>query len=145
MSGFNTSLLHDGVDDYPNGATLVPIYQSSAFKHESAEELERIFDNKAMGFSYTRINNPTIEAFEKRITKLEKGFSSVACSSGMAAIFNSIANIVRQGDEVVASCGLQIQFCSRFCIFSSFNFLFLFLLNFGQIVKFFFKLGIFRF
>ena len=106
MSGFNTSLLHDGVDDYPNGATLVPIYQSSAFKHESAEELERIFDNKAMGFSYTRINNPTIEAFEKRITKLEKGFSSVACSSGMAAIFNSIANIVRQGDEVVASCGL---------------------------------------
>ena len=33
MSGFNTSLLHDGVDDYPNGATLVPIYQSSAFKH----------------------------------------------------------------------------------------------------------------
>lgn len=49
MSGFNTSLLHDGVDDYPNGATLVPIYQSSAFKHESAEELERIFDNKAMG------------------------------------------------------------------------------------------------
>ena len=35
MSGFNTSLLHDGVDDYPNGATLVPIYQSSAFKHES--------------------------------------------------------------------------------------------------------------
>ena len=47
MSGFNTSLLHDGVDDYPNGATLVPIYQSSAFKHESAEELERIFDNKA--------------------------------------------------------------------------------------------------
>jgi len=106
MSGFNTSLLHDGVDDYPNGATLVPIYQSSAFKHESAEELERIFDNKAMGFSYTRINNPTIEAFEKRITKLEKGFSSVACSSGMAAIFNSIANIVRQGNEVVASCGL---------------------------------------
>ena len=56
-----------------------------------------------MGFSYTRINNPTIEAFEKRITKLEKGFSSVACSSGMAAIFNAIANIVRQGDEVVAS------------------------------------------
>ena len=109
MSGFNTSLLHDGVDDYPNGATLVPIYQSSAFKHESAEELERIFDNKAMGFSYTRINNPTIEAFEKRITKLEKGFSSVACSSGMAAIFNSIANIVRQGDEVVADRIVESQ------------------------------------
>ena len=50
MSGFNTSLLHDGVDDYPNGATLVPIYQSSAFKHESAEELER----KANGRCYLK-------------------------------------------------------------------------------------------
>lgn len=74
MSGFNTSLPHDGVDDYPNGATLVPIYQSSAFKHESAEELERIFDNKAMGFSYTRINNPTIEAFEKELPSWKKDF-----------------------------------------------------------------------
>ena len=53
MSGFNTSLLHDGVDDYPNGATLVPIFQYIAFKLECAEELDIIFDNKALGFSYT--------------------------------------------------------------------------------------------
>ena len=104
MSGFNTSLLHDGVDDYPNGATLVPIYQSALLV--KCRRTGEYYDNKGDGISFTRINNPTIEAFEKRITKLEKGFSSVACSSGMAAIFNSIANIVRQGDEVVASCGL---------------------------------------
>ena len=66
---FNTALLHgDFIGDKNTVETQTPIYQSSAFKHESAEELERIFDNKAMGFSYTRINNPTIEAFEKRIT-----------------------------------------------------------------------------
>lgn len=53
------------------GATLVPIFQSGAFQHESAEQLEKIFDNRAMGFSYTRINNPTIDAFEKKITKLD--------------------------------------------------------------------------
>lgn len=87
--GFNTTLLH-GVDDKnPFGTTQVPIYQSSAFRHESAEDLEKIFTNKAVGFSYTRINNPTVEAFEKRITKLEGGGGSVACASGMAALFNA--------------------------------------------------------
>lgn len=104
--GFNTSLLH-GVDDKnPFGTTQVPIYQSSAFRHDSAEELEKIFTNKSMGFSYTRINNPTVEAFEKRITQLEGGIGSVACASGMAALFNALMNILRAGDEVVASAGL---------------------------------------
>ncbi len=104
--GFNTSILH-GVDDKnPYGTTQVPIYQSSAFRHESAEELEKIFTNKAMGFSYTRINNPTVEAFEKRITLLEHGMASVACASGMAALANAIMNIVQNGDEIVASASL---------------------------------------
>jgi O-acetylhomoserine (thiol)-lyase len=104
--GFNTTLLH-GVDDQnPYGATQVPIYQSSAFRHESAEDLEKIFTNKKMGFSYTRINNPTVEAFEKRITKLEGGLGSVACASGMAALFNAFMNILQSGDEIVAAAGL---------------------------------------
>lgn len=104
--GFNTSLLHAVNDENPYGATVVPIYQSSAFRHESAEELEKIFANKAMGFSYTRINNPTIEAFEKRITKMEHGAASVACASGMAALTNAFLNILQAGDEVVAAAGL---------------------------------------
>lgn len=104
--GFNTSLLHGAWDENPFGATVVPIYQSSAFRHENAEELEKIFANKAMGFSYTRINNPTVEAFEKRITKLEHGVASVACASGMAALSNALMNILRTGDEVVAAAGL---------------------------------------
>ena len=62
--GFNTGLLHGTNEKYPQGATQVPIYQSSAFRHDSAEDLEKIFDNKKMGFSYTRINNPTVESFE---------------------------------------------------------------------------------
>ena len=104
---FNTALLHgDFRGDKANGATLVPIYQSSAFKHESAEELERIFDNKAMGFSYTRISNPTVDAFEKRMTALEGGIASVACASGMAALYNAFCNILRAGDEIVSSASL---------------------------------------
>ena len=82
--GFNTTLLH-GVDvPYSHGATHVPIYQSSAFRHD----------------------NPTIEDFEKRMTLLEGGIGSVACSSGMSALFNALMNILQSGDEVVASAGL---------------------------------------
>lgn len=104
--GFNTSLLH-GVDDRnPYGATVVPVYQTSAFRHDSAEDLEKIFTNKAMGFSYTRINNPTVEAFEKRVTRLEGGIGSVACASGMAALTNALLNILQAGDEIVAAAGL---------------------------------------
>ena len=104
--GFNTGLLHGTNEKYPQGATQVPIYQSSAFRHESAEDLEKIFDNKKMGFSYTRINNPTVESFEKRVTMLENGIGSVACASGMAALTNAFLNILQAGDEIVAACGL---------------------------------------
>lgn len=104
--GFNTGLLHGTNEKYPQGATQVPIYQSSAFRHDSAEDLEKIFDNKKKGFSYTRINNPTVESFEKRVTMLEDGIGSVACASGMAALTNAFLNILQAGDEIVAACGL---------------------------------------
>lgn len=105
--GFNTAVLHKVENGDPNtGATLIPIYQSSAFQQESAEKLEKIFENKAAGFSYTRINNPTIEAFEKKVTMLEGGISSVACSSGMAALTNAFLNILQSGDEIVSAPGL---------------------------------------
>lgn len=104
---FNTLLLHgDYQGDKNTGATWTPIYQSSAFAHESAQQLEKIFHNQAPGYSYTRINNPTIDAFEKRVTAMEGGIASVACSSGMAALFNAFTNILRAGDEIVSSASL---------------------------------------
>lgn len=103
---FNTGLLHANVDDYDSGATLVPIYQSSAFEQDSAERLEKIFHNQAPGFSYTRIGNPTVAAFEKRMTWLEGGRASVATASGMAAIFNAVAGMLTAGDEIIASSGI---------------------------------------
>jgi O-acetylhomoserine (thiol)-lyase len=104
---FNTSILHAGVDRSERyGATLPPIYQSSAFEQESALGLERIFENKAPGYCYTRVGNPTVTSFENRITKLEGGIASVACASGMAALFNAIMNIVQSGDEIISSASL---------------------------------------
>lgn len=104
---FNTQLLHgEGNHAGYHQATLPPIFQSNAFEHSSAEKLEKIFQNKAPGFSYSRINNPTVDAFEKRVTILEGGIGSVACSSGMAAIFNAIVNILETGDEILSSASI---------------------------------------
>lgn len=105
--GFNTKLLHGGKTGDPmTGATLTPIYQSSAFYQPSAEQHEKLFHNKAQGYTYTRIDNPTIEAFEEKMTVLENGKATVACSSGMAAITNALLNIVGAGDEIVTSNSL---------------------------------------
>lgn len=104
---FNTALLHKAfMGDKATGATLTPIYQSSAFEHESPEQLEKIFNNKAAGFSYTRISNPTVASFEARIAALEGGIAAVACSSGMAAVTLSLLNILSSGDEIIAGAGL---------------------------------------
>lgn len=104
---FNTALLHKGAErDKATGATLPPIYQVSAFEHESAEQLEKVFDNRAAGFAYTRIANPTVNAFERRIAAIENAVAAVACSSGMAAVTMSLLNILKAGDEIIAGAGL---------------------------------------
>lgn len=103
---FNTSLLHSSTPADKFGATQTPVYQVSAFSLDSAEQLEKVFANKAAGFAYTRIGNPTVDAFEKRIAALEGGIGAVACSSGMSAVTMGLLNILRAGDEVIAGSGL---------------------------------------
>lgn len=103
---FNTALLHGVSQADKNGATIEPIYQVSAFGFETAEKLEKVFNNRASGFAYTRISNPTVESFERKISALEKGIGSVACSSGMAAVTMSLLNILEAGDEIIAGSSL---------------------------------------
>jgi len=116
---FNTALLHGGFSaDGKTGATTIPIYQSSAFEQETAEKLENIFNGREPGFVYTRINNPTIEAFEKRISFLEGGVGAVACSSGMAAVTLALLNITKSGEEIVSGSGI---FGGTYSLFSCFE------------------------
>ncbi len=107
--GFNTELLH-GTKNRRSGDrshTPTPVYQSRCFLSAiGRRQHEKLFHNKAAGYSYTRINNPTIAAFEERMTVLEKGVASVACASGMAAITNALLNIVGSGDEIITSTSL---------------------------------------
>ena len=101
---FNTALLHGNFSgDETTGATLTPIFQSTAFGQKSAEQIEKIFHNQAPGFAYSRISNPTVAAFESRITYLEEGIGSVATSSGMAAITATFLNILQSGDEIIST------------------------------------------
>lgn len=101
---FDTALLHGGVKpDAQTGATLTPIYQSSAFAKDSAEQIEKVFHNQAPGFAYSRISNPTVASFENRISYLEGGIGSIATSSGMSAISVALLNILRSGDEIIST------------------------------------------
>ena len=83
----DTKLIHSGyTPDAATGAISLPIAQGTAFAYGSAEEIEAVFAGRQPGFIYTRIANPTVAAFESRITALENGIGSIATSSGMAAI-----------------------------------------------------------
>ena len=104
---FNTKILHGKAGrNMPDGGTLPGISQVSAFSYDSAEHLEKVFGNKAPGFAYTRIGNPTVAAFEQRINELEGGVGAVACASGMAAITAALLDVLSAGDEIIAGSGL---------------------------------------
>lgn len=104
--GFETLLIHGGLEPGPAGATTVPIVQSSSFAHATAEDLEDIFRGRKIGQVYTRVGNPTTESLEKRLAVLEGGQSAVATASGMAAITTAVMAIVRAGDEILSSSSL---------------------------------------
>ncbi len=98
-----TKLLHGAyAPEDKTGATTLPVFQSSAFAYESAEQLEAVFAGRAPGFVYSRINNPTLDRFEKRMTALEEGLASVACASGMAAISTTALALAGSGDEIIS-------------------------------------------
>ena len=103
---FATELLHEIPPDKLTGSTTSPIYQTAAYYQESAEQMESIFKGRKAGFVYTRVGNPTIAAFERRLAALEHGIGAVAFASGMSAISMAILNILEAGDEIVSSSGL---------------------------------------
>ncbi len=104
---FQTKLIHGKwKGEKQTGATNVPIYYSNAFSHSSPKELENVFKGREAGYVYTRIGNPTVDTFEKRVTDVEGGVAAVATASGMSAIYLAVMNILKPGDEVIASSGI---------------------------------------
>jgi O-acetylhomoserine (thiol)-lyase len=106
--GFETLSLHAGQEtaDSATGARAVPIYQTSSFVFDSPEHAANLFGLKQFGNIYSRIMNPTQDAFERRIAALEGGVGALATASGQAAETLAILNIAETGDEIISSASL---------------------------------------
>ena len=94
--GFRTKQIHEGVTPDPTtGAILTPIYQSTTFVQNSVDEY------MGKGYSYSRAGNPTVRAFEEKLTALEGGVDTTAYGSGMAATVAVFLALLEAGDHVV--------------------------------------------
>ncbi|MBP6237587.1 MAG: O-acetylhomoserine aminocarboxypropyltransferase/cysteine synthase [Saprospiraceae bacterium] len=101
---FETLQLHAGQSADPTtGSRAVPIYQTSSYVFKNAAHGANLFALKEFGNIYTRIMNPTTDVFEQRIAALEGGVAAVATSSGQAAQFLALNNILQAGDNFVST------------------------------------------
>lgn len=104
---FDTLQVHAGQEADPTtGSRVVPIYQTSSYVFNNAEHGANLFALKEFGNIYTRIQNPTTDVFEKRIAALEGGVAALAVSSGQAAQFIALNNILESGDNFVSASNL---------------------------------------
>lgn len=125
--GFNSQLIHYSGHHDEYGSATVPIYQTSTFSFDSAEDGAQCFSGEKDGYIYTRIGNPTIKALERQVAVLEHGYDSVAVSSGMAAVTTIYMALLNAGDHMVSSAAVygpsrvvMEQHFSRFGVESSY-------------------------
>lgn len=100
--GFNSKLIHEGGVEDPMGSAVVPIYQTSTFKFQSAEHGAACFSGQSDGYIYTRIGNPTVKALENAVASLENGFGGIATASGMAAVTTVYMALLGQGAHIIS-------------------------------------------
>jgi len=104
---FETLCLHAGQE--PDPTTLsrgVPIYRTSSYVFKDTEHAANLFALKELGNIYSRIMNPTQDVLEKRMAALDGGMAALALASGTSAIFYSVINLCRAGDEIVSANNL---------------------------------------
>lgn len=100
---FSTRAVHAGYRKNEYGALATPIYQTSTFIFDSAEQGGRRFALEEDGYIYTRLGNPTSSQVEDKLASLENAEAAVAMGSGMGAITSVIWAIVKGGDHIVAA------------------------------------------
>ena len=116
-------VVHAGVEENEYLAVVPPIYQTSTFAFDSAEQGAALFGGERQGYVYSRMGNPTVEGLEKSVAALEGGYAGLACGSGMAAIHTTFTVLLQAGDHLVCSdavygptCTLVETVLSRFGI-----------------------------
>ncbi|MFP4382633.1 MAG: O-acetylhomoserine aminocarboxypropyltransferase/cysteine synthase family protein [Spirochaetia bacterium] len=104
---FETLALHAGRDPESTGPSHgIPVHRTTAYPFDSTDKAADLFGLREIGYIYTRLQNPTQDSLEKRIAALEGGAGALALASGTAAVFYSIINICRTGDEIISSRNL---------------------------------------
>ena len=102
--GFDTLAVHAGAQPDPaTGARITPIYQTSAYVFESADQAAALFNLQVFGNIYSRIMNPTVAVFEERIAALEGGTAGLAASSGHAAQHLVFHTLMEPGGEFISA------------------------------------------
>ncbi|MFG6113926.1 methionine gamma-lyase [Halobacillus sp. MO56] len=104
---FETSVIHAGYDSKQHlGSLSTPIFQTSTFTFDSAEQGERRFAGEEEGYIYSRLGNPTVRALEEKIAELEGGEMGLAFGSGMAAVSAVLVALTKAEDHILCSQGL---------------------------------------
>jgi methionine-gamma-lyase len=101
--GFSTKAVRGGEKPDSLGAVATPIYETSVFAFTNTRQLIDVISEKAGGYLYTRFDNPTVRAVERKMAILEEAEDAAAFSSGMATITTTILTVVSKGDHIVAS------------------------------------------
>ena len=98
-----TKCIHAGWQPKNGESRQLPIIQSTTFKYDSTDDMADLFDLKAEGYFYTRLQNPTNDFVAAKIAALEGGVGAMLTSSGQAANFYALFNICQAGDHFVTS------------------------------------------
>ncbi|MBA2350787.1 MAG: PLP-dependent transferase, partial [Burkholderiales bacterium] len=102
--GFETLCLHAGqVPDAATGSRAVPIYQTTSYVFDSADQAASLFNLQTFGNVYSRLSNPTNAVLEQRIAALEGGRAGLALASGMAAQTVALLTLLEAGDQLIAA------------------------------------------
>lgn len=103
MKNLDTICVQGGYKPKSGEPRVTPIVQSTTYAYETAGELADLFDLKADGYFYTRLANPTVDVFEKKLCELDGGSCAVATASGMSATLLAVLNVCNAGDNIVSS------------------------------------------
>ncbi len=100
----DTAVIHAGEETCPRtGAVDTPIYQSTTFAFDNANEGAELFSHRKDGYVYTRYGNPTLNALEEKIAALEGAEAAQVTASGMSAISTCVLSLVQGGDHIVSA------------------------------------------
>ena len=105
--GFTTAIVHsDRQETIEHGSLQKPVHATVAYGYERAEDLAAVFQGLKPGYTYGRQINPTVEALQAKIDRMEGGIATLCFGTGMAAIGTTLFTLLRQGDHLIASAYL---------------------------------------